>query len=288
MQRESSLGGWDVSGGVSRALRSVFFGESDPMGQVSTMSAVGRYVLIELVGSGDGPQQFRLRFTRSFFGEEGAQLPAISLHGSNSVTVAGHGAGSMDITTDPITPCVINQRRFVMIDFGAEPQAFKKPSPLVYRALGLRYSPDARRVVGFLRDISIAAGSDESAGFTPAWAAKTGGQVLGYVGIFEDGWLSNDSRIVVRPSVGVSRVRFVVEVDPVLLNLAAPVRNVVVTDASGQVLGTTQLIAGSNMIDVVVPSSGRVDVRLKSNNTMPLPGSDGRLVAGRLVATLVE
>ena len=175
-----------------------------------------------------------------------------------------------------------------MIDFGAEPQAFKKSAPLVYRALGLRYSPDARRVVGFLRDISIAAGADESAGFTPAWAPKSGGQVLGYVGLFEDGWLSDDARIVVRPGVGVSRVRFVVEVDPVLLNSGAPVRNVVVTDASGQVLGKASLVAGSNMIDVATPISGRVDVRLKSDSTMPLPGGDGRLVAGRLVATLLE
>ena len=288
VQRESSLGGWDVSGAASRALRSVFFGESDPMGQVSTMSAVGRYVLLELVGSGEGPQQFRLRFTRSFFGADGAQLPKLVMHGSNSVAVAGHGAGSLDITTDPITPCIINQRRYVMIDFGAEPLAFRKSVPLVYRAFGLRYSPDARRVVGFLRDVSIAADSDEHAGFTPAWAPKTGGQVLGYVGLFEDGWLSDDARIVVRPSVGATRVRFVVEVDPVLLNPAAPVRNVVMTDASGQVLGNTQLIAGSNMIDVVVPSSGRVDVRLKSDGTMPLPGGDGRRVAGRLVATLLE
>ena len=288
VQRESSLGGWDVSGGVSRELRSVFFGESDPMGQVSTMAAVGRYVLLELIGAGDGPQQFRLRFTRSFFGADGAQLPKLVMHGSNSVTVAGHGAGSFDITTDPITPCIINHRRFVMIDFGAEPQAFKKSAPLVYRALGLRYSPDARRVVGFLRDVSIAAGSDESAGFTPAWAPTTGGQVLGYVGLFEDGWLSDDARIVVRPGAGVSRVRFVVEVDPVLLNPEAPVRNVVVTDASGQVLGKTPLIAGRNMIDVATPSSARVDVRLKSDSTLPLPGGDGRLVAGRLVSTLLE
>ena len=288
VQRESSLGRWEVSSGANRELRSVAFGESDPMGQVSTMSSVGRYVLVELIGASDGPQQFRLRFTRSFFGADGAQLPTLVIHGLNSATVAGHGAGSLDITTDPITPCVINQRRFVMIDFGAEPQTFKKSAPLAYRALGLRYSPDARRVVGFLRDVSIAAGSDESAGFTPAWAPKTGGQVLGYVGLFEDGWLSDDARVVVRPGAGVSRVRFVVEVDPLLLNSGAPVRNVVVTDASGQVLGKASLVAGSNMIDVATPISGRVDVRLKSDSTMPLPGGDGRLVAGRLVSTLLE
>ena len=288
VQRESSLGGWEVSAGGNREIRSVAFGESDPMGQVSTMSAVGRYVLLELIGSGDGPQQFSLRFTRSFFGADGAQLPTLVMHGSNSVTVAGHGAGSLDITTDSVTPCVINQRRYVMIDFGAEPQAFKKSAPLVYRALGLRYSPDARRVVGFLRDISIAAGSDESAGFTPAWAPKTGGRALGYVGLFEDGWLSNDARIVVRPSAGVSRVRFVVEVDPVLLSPGAAVRNVVITDAVGLVLGKAPLTAGRNMIDVAMPISGRVDVRLKSDSTMPLPGGDGRLVAGRLVSTLLE
>ena len=288
VQRESSLGGWEVSAGANRELRSVAFGESDPMGQVSSMSAVGRYVLLELIGAGDRPQQFRLRFTRSFFGADGAQLPKLVMHGSNSVTVAGHGAGSLDITTDPITPCVINQRRFVMIDFGAEPQAFKKSAPLVYRTVGLRYSPDARRVVGFLRDVSIAAGSDESAGLTPAWAPKAGGQVLGYVGLFEDGWLSDDARIVVRPGVGVSRVKFVVEVDPVLLSAGAPVRNVVVTDVLGLVVGSTPLIAGSNMIDVATPISGRVDVRLKSDSTMPLPGGDERLVAGRLVATIME
>ena len=287
-QRESSLGGWEVGTGIARGLYSVYFGESDPMGQVSTMSAVGRYMLLELIGTGDGPQQLRLRFTRSFFGAEGAQLPKLSLHGANSITVAGYGAGSLDVTTDPISPCVINQRRYVMIDFGAEPQAFRKLVPLVYRALGLRYSPDARRVVGFLRDISVAQGSDDKLSFVPPWAPKSGGQALGYVGLFEDGWLSDEARIVVRPDAGATRVRFVVELDPALLSPGVPAPSVTVSDSAGQMLGKTQLIAGSNMIDVAVPGSGRVDVRLKSDSTMPLPGGDGRRVAGRLVATLLE
>lgn len=63
---------------------------------------------------------------------------------------------------------------------------------------------------------------------------------------------------------------------------------VLAADASGQVLGKTQLVAGRNMIDVATPISGRVDVRLKSDSTMPLPGGVGRLVAGRLVSTLLE
>lgn len=94
--------------------------------------------------------------------------------------------------------------------------------------------------------------------------------MLGYVGLFEGGWLSDDARMVVRSDVGVSRVRFVVGVNPVFLNPGVPVRSVLVIDVQGQVLGKTQLVVGGNMIYVATPILGCVDVRLKSDSTMPL------------------
>lgn len=167
-------------------------------------------------------------------------------------------------------------------------RAYEKSAQLVYRALSLHFPPDARRVVDLLRDISIVTSFEESVGLIPASIPQAGGQVLGYVGIFEDGWLSDDARIVARVGVGVRRARFIVDVDPALLSPATGGRRVAVTDSLGQLLGTTTLVAGSNVIDVVAPISGRIDVRLLSNGTMPLPGGDGRLVAGRLVATVLE
>lgn len=293
-QRESSLGGWVLAGGSVRALSddqsltSMFFGETDPMGQVSTMSAVGRYLLLEVVGSDSDSIRLRLRFTRSFFGPVGSKLPSVQVHGETSTGLGGHGAGAIDMTTDKIAPCKVQGRQYVMIDFGKDPEKFEKVAPFMYKALGLTYSPDTRRSVGFLRDISIVKEGETDHTSAALWGPKTGGSIEGFIGIFEDGWLSDDARIVVRPVVGVSRIRFFVEIDPVLLNPGAPVRNVVITNASGQVLGKTQLVVGSNLIDLAMPISGRLDVRLTSDSTMPLPGGDGRLVAGRLVSTLLE
>lgn len=288
-QRESSLGRWEVTSGPRNGERSTFFAETDPMGQVPTMVAVGRYLLLELINSRAEPVSLRMAFSRSFFGPDGARLPNVSIHGASSTTVAGHGSGAIDIVSSPVMPCVLGNHSYLMIDFGSEPEQFKKVPPLLYRAMGIRYAPDSRRSVGFLRDISISQSPEEPSTFQPPWAPKSKDKsVLGYEGIFEDGWLSGDARIVVRAEAGKSRVKLVVEVDPSLVMPGKEPPAVVILDKSGIKISVAKLSTGVNMIELPVASSGVVDVRLTSEGTLELPGGDGRRVIGRLSATSLE
>lgn len=288
-QRESSLGRWEVTGGPRNGERSTFFAETDPMGQVPTMAAVGRYLLLELINSRAEPVSLRIAFSRSFFGPAGARLSNINIHGSTSVSVAGHGSGAIDIVSPPVMPCVLGNHNYLMIDFGSEPEQFKKVPPLLYRAMGIEYVPDSRRSVGFLRDISISKNTDEPSTFQPPWAPKSKDKsVLGYEGIFEDGWLSGDAHIVVRAEPGKSRLKLTVEVDPSLVMPGKEPPAVVIRDQSGVQISLTKLSAGVNMIELPVTSLGAVDVRLTSERTLELPGGDGRRVIGRLSATSLE
>ena len=289
-QRESSLGRWEVSAGPRNGERSVFFAELDPMGQVATMSAVGRYVLLEVLAPGVEPTSLRMAFSRSFFGAAGAALPRISVHGASSVSVAGRGAGAIDITSPPVMPCVVAGRSYLMIDFGTEPEVFKKIPPLLYRTMGIRYVPDARRSVGFLRDISISNDAVEASTFQPKWSPKDskGGAVLGYEGLFEDGWLSGDARVVVRAEPGQSGFTLNIELDPALLPVGTEPPEVLIRDNFGNPVAQKKLAAGINVVRLPIPSSGIVDVRLISERTLELPGGDGRRVFGRLTATALE
>lgn len=292
-QRESSLGGWVLSAGFARAFGgadtpiSIYFGERDPMGKTSTMSAVGRYLLLEIAG-GDRPLvRFRLRFTRSFFGPAGSTLPTVRVYGATSAVVGGHGAGALDITTEEVSPCVVQGRRYVMIDFGKDPQKFDMQAPFFYRLLGVPYSPDVRRSVGFLRDISIISDGESASGPPPAWTPKIGGSVEGFVGIYEDGWLSTDSRIDVRSGTGVTRAAFIIEVDPVLLAAGRTPPKLSLRDGIGALVASQQLMPGQNRVLVPVHAGALNTVRLSSDIVLPLP-NDGRLITGRLVSIEME
>ena len=288
-QRESSLGRWEVTGGPRNGERSVFFAEPDPMNLVPTMTAVGRYLLLEIVNSQGEPVALRLTFSRSFLGPSAARLPVVTLHGSTSVPIAGYGAGAIDTIAPLVTPCAVGGRHYVMVDFGSEPETFKKAPPLLYRAMGIRYAPDSRRSVGFLRDMSIAKSNAETSAFQPPWARKTTeGTVVAYEGIFEDGWLSGDARVVVKADSSRSRLRLSVEVDPSLLLAGRTLPQLSIRDYSGAFVADIKLVVGVNSIVLPIPRAGVVDVRLVSDQTLELPGGDGRNVVGRLSAASLE
>lgn len=288
-QRESSLGRWEVTGGPRNGERSTFFAEIDPMGQVPTMAAVGRYLLLELINSRAEPVSLRIAFSRSFFGATGAGLSNIKVHGFTSTSVGGYGSGAIDIVSPPVMPCVIGNHNYLMIDFGSEPEQFKKVPPLLYRAMGVRYVPDSRRSVGFLRDISISKSTVEPSTFQPPWAPKSEDKsVIGYEGIFEDGWLSGDARIVVRAEPGKSRLKLNVEVDPSLVMPGKEPPTLVIRDQSGVQISLAKLSAGVNTVALPITNSGVVDVRLTSSATLDLPRGDGRRVSGRLSASSLE
>jgi hypothetical protein len=285
VQRESTLGLWEVrSHGLSReGERSTFLGEGDPIGQVHTISAVGRYILLEIIGSGSNEVSVRLRFTRSFFGGTASKIPPIRLQGETSTVLGGHGGGAMEITSDAILPCTVSNRKFIFIDFGAEPQTFQKRPPLVYRSLDVPYTPDSRRSVGFLRDASVASGDEVSKDLP--WAPKRNGEVAGYVGLYEDGWISDDARIDLRVEDKTRQVVFLIEVDPSLLPSTDHMPRLVVKDKKERALVVQILKPGTNRI--VVPSKESGSIRLTVDHALELP-NDGRLVAGRLVGITLE
>jgi hypothetical protein len=283
VQRESSLGSWEVRAGPLSVLQ----GEPDPMLRGSNMAAVGRYLLLEIVGRSEQQVQLRMQFTRSFFGVKGALLPTVRIQGESAVELGGFGAGAMDIVTAPVMPCNVGGRRYVMIDFGSDLQSFDNAPPFAYRVLGVRYSPDTRKIAGFLRDVSIVASADEPTPTNVTWSAARAPYLLGYSGIFEDGWISNDARIDLKVADGRSRARFSLELDATLMKRQAHLPIVVVTDNLGNELLRQTLAVGANILDIKVPSNVRTQLRLTTNRSFALPG-DGRLVSGRLVSVDVE
>ena len=286
-QRETSLGGWEVRAGPRNGDRSLFFAERDPMEKSSTMSAVGRHVLLEVIGPDANPIRLRLRFTRSFFGPSGSKLPLVQIVGETSASLGGHGAGALDLTTTSVVPCRVQGRSYVMIDFGKDPEQFEKTAPFMYRILGIPYSPDTRRSVGFLRDVSIVSNGAMDRTPAVAWAPKTAGRVQGFVGIFEDGWLSDDSRIDLQVDSDVKRADVLVEIDPALVPAGKVAPKLSVTNGAGVLVTTKQLSVGQNRVSIPVTAGGINTVRLSSDIVLPLPG-DGRLIAGRLVSIELE
>jgi hypothetical protein len=284
-QRESSLGRWEYNRDTQETKRSVHFAEADPTALSATMAAVGRYVLLEVLGTNSPNEAIELRmgFSRTFLGADNASIPEIRIHGATTVSVAGRGSGAFDVVSRPVVPCVVAGRRFIMLDFGVEPTPLSKRAPLIYQSLGVAYAPDRRLIVGFLRDVSIVSSATEPISYKPRWMAGIDSKdIIGYEGVFEDGWMSADTRLVAKVRNKSSTLKLKIDIDPSLLPSSEKSIDLLVHTSNGEQVNRLTLNPGTNFVALRSSPSGLIDLRLKADRAVELPNGDGRRVVGYL------
>lgn len=173
--------------------------EADPFGDGHTMSGIGRYLLFRVLGLSPG-SRIELDFTDTYRHDGSDQLPPASVVGDRRYPFLVVGRGSARLFSPPIKPQMIDGQPFVLIDLGRDGRVLPGNRSGIQGLYDSKVPLDPRFLTGYARDISLVSASQYanlqapmSVSDSPAGLANPN---LQYSGLYEDGWVSSDSYVV--------------------------------------------------------------------------------------------
>jgi hypothetical protein len=283
IQIDSDLGKNYYLAGIAREQGrvAIFQMEPDYFYPGQTMSGIGRVILFEVLHPSRG-MRIQMEYTASLNADGRNQIPPVDAVDRQRVPFGAIGRGSARLFSPPLEPQTIAGREYVAIDMGADGQAFRERRTGLMRWFGASIPLDNRKITGFVRDISAI--SDEQyenlqppvniARFPQDLASKD----LEYSGIYEDGWVGENSFVRLRQPAGSGQLMVRAEV-PLLAGVPA---NLCVL-ADGNPAGCTALKTGRNELRAVLSQhTGRTRIDLRFDSATALPGRDGRMVSAHL------
>jgi hypothetical protein len=257
--------------------------EPDPLYPGATMAGSGRHLLFYALKPTPGAR-FRLDLTTYFQGDGENSLPPAVAIGADRYSFPLIGRGSARVFSPALNPQIVAGRPFFAIDMGKEGKLFAEQRVGLVALYGKNTPRDRRRLIGFLRDISLVS-EEDYAGLCPRQQLKhfpddLRQRDLEYSGFFEDGWVSEASYCCLgRPG------------HPATLTVCGEVP--LVSDPTftteirllldGHEL--TRRILGPGQFEIVIPAPagvGRSRIDLLFSAVQQLPNGDGRPVAARL------
>jgi hypothetical protein len=303
----SELGHPYFSGGRIKPNYAIYQLESEPLFfKGKTMAGVGRHVMFQVINpsrdtAGKGRVRMVLDMTASYKADFDNSLPhTAELIGSQHVKFPGMvGRGATRAVSEAVEPQIINGQSYIQIDMGIEGTKFPEPRKGLMKLWGTDVAIDRRKLVGFLRDISLVS-DEEYASFKPPTELMnftTGKNDLRentqfeYSGIYEDGWISEHSYFTLTQPPGPDVVAMVKCEVPKLTPADAGFQTHAQLVIDGKVVAEKTVGIGLLEMTAPMPALQTSDnslhrVELRFNNFRKLPPNrgyeDGRPVAGLL------
>ncbi|MBV9357402.1 MAG: hypothetical protein JO023_17970 [Chloroflexi bacterium] len=173
--------------------------EPDPMYSGKTMSGIGRYVLFQVINP-SRPLRLVLDMTDTFQSDGDNHLPPASAIGVTRELFPFTGRGSARVFSPVLQPQAIDGRYYVAIDMDVDGKRITDNRQGLMRLYGADVPLDGRHLVGFVRDVSAVSDTQYQQMSAPAAIAQFPNDLanpeLEYSGIYEDGWISEDSFVV--------------------------------------------------------------------------------------------
>ena len=266
---------------------SLFQLEPDLFYDGKTMAGIGRRLLFDIVNPS---KRIRLEmtYTETLKDDGKCRLYSPSILGASSKRIQAQvvGRGSARVFFPPVVPRVLVGQTYVLLDMDVDGTLFPMRRTGLMRLYGMKYPLDARRLVGFGRDISAISDDEYDRLDRPSFLADPPADLLNknleYSGAYEDGWISEASQYVLARPQGSQRL-IVRGLVPLIGDPNYHSRFVVLLN--GRVAGRGE--AGIGTLEMHFPAghaSGAVKVRLLFDRYQRLPGGDDRPVAMKLYA----
>jgi hypothetical protein len=183
--------------------------ESDVMFDGRTMAAAGRYLLFKVVHPSPGAR-LELELTDTIMGDGKNQLPPAEAIGAARSAFPILGRGSARVFSAPLVTQTVGGESFVAIDMGSEGDFIHFAPGGLMHLWGRSVRLDHRRMVGFLRDISLVSEAEYQSMQAPAIVERfpqdLTHRTLEYSGLYEDGYAGDRSFVALIPPPGVKRL----------------------------------------------------------------------------------
>ena len=263
---------------ASRRRVAVYQLEPDYFFRGHTFAGIGRYALFRVLAP-SAAFRLELDVTTTVRQDGSNVLPPAAVIGTHRVELGLLGRGSARVFSPVIRPETIGGEAYVLLDMGAEGSQAPTPHPGLQGLYGRNVRIDPRFLTGYLRDVSVLTARQYAERRPPRRVTTFPGGLanpsLAYSGIFEDGWVGDDSYLVLgRGPAEVFRLR-----------AAVPIRggNHLRVEINGRIVLSRHVPAGRVDIRVPVQASRRPRrVTISWSRTMQLAAPDRRRAAAQL------
>lgn len=278
----SSKGAHYYSGNRKNAA---FFQNENDIFPPGMFASMGRYLLLQTPSQNED-SKFLIDITATLQKKRGSTLPIVLLNGDQDHKIqadfVGRGSGRLYVDKLPTTQIMGNQ--YTLIDFNVPVESFPNKPTLPSFLYGNDILVDMRKIAVFaraLRSVSI----DEYNKLIPpaslsSFPADLKNVALEYSGIYEDGWMSEESFFKLKRANSASYLIVIGSV-PYIKDKAF--QTTVTIKLNGQEVATKKVGLGDFQIDVPVQPKNEISkVDILYGSTQTLPGADGRVAAGLL------
>lgn len=250
-----------------------------------TMSGLGRVSLLRILNPSNTIRVV-VEYTASLNADGDNRIPGASVIGEERVGLPIEGRGSMRVFSPAIRPQVVEGGDYVALDMGDWGKYFPDFRNGVMRLYGRDVPLDSRRVVGFTRDISAVSEEEYACMGRPAFLdqvpANLSNKNLEYSGLYEDGWASEASYVVLQQLEQRSEICVRMTIPSFGRNVAAKKVRILL---DGMEVAQSALRVGSNDLNVPVDSrAGRHRIDVMFDDARKLPSPDNRPVSARIEA----
>ena len=255
----------------------LFAHEPDYFFPGARFAGVGRYLVFEVLQP-DPAARLVLDFTSSLKADGANLLPPAAVIGEQRLPLPTVGRGSARWYSKPLAPQWIDGHAYVAVDFGVEGTRYPDTRRGLMRWLGREIPLDGRRLVGLARNISLVSEVEYQRLVPPAQIERfpqdLGVPALEYSGIYEDGWVADESVVFLRRPNGPG----LLTVKGNLLPASSGSGATITIDLDGATAFSERREPGPFAVDVPVPGADddRIAVRLRFSAVRPLGDLDRR------------
>jgi hypothetical protein len=243
-----------------------------------TMAGLGRYVLFRILGPSKHVR-LELDATATFIQDRSKALPPAAAVGATRSPLPLVGRGSARVYSPPLRPQMIGGQPYVLLDMGTSGRIPPSPRSTLGGLYGRSIPLDPRYLTAYVRDISVIGEAEFRRRRPPQEIGRFPDDLadnrLEYSGIYEDGWVGEDSYVVLESRPGADLV-----VRAQVLPIDGQELQVFV---DGRRVASKRVKSGSLAMRVRVPSWGgprRVELRWRAVGALAPP--DTRRAVARL------
>jgi len=242
------------------------------------LTGFGRYALFRVLGPTHGAR-LELDFTTSLQHNGSNQIPPAAAIGATRVALPLVGRGSARVFSAPLRYQVIAGATYLLLDFGTNGQLAKYVRSGLAGLYGRSVVIDPRFLTSYVRNISLVSEAEYDQMRPPAALQRFPEDLsdpdLEYSGIYEDGWVGEDSYAVLAggPAADLQ----------IRASVPAHAGKHLKVIVNGHVVASVPVVAGPLDLHVRVPaSSTRRLVELRFAATIHLKAPDLRPAAALL------